>query len=384
MNPQNKLTTEQFVAKAKAIHGDKFDYSKTTYVNGETKVRIVCPIHGESLILPRQHLIGFGCRKCGYDARKKKQPNSTESFVEAAKAVYGDKYDYSKTFYIGRKKKVSFICPEHGEVSVIAGNHLRGHGCPKCGIARRAKLNLSTTESFVKRATEVHHGKYNYSKSVYKGLKGKIYIICPEHGGFWQNAGNHLNGVECPRCGYLRTKNKVNGLGVNDVDYIAKSKCYRKWKSILERTSPSYRYKAYENVSICEEWLIFSNFKQWFDENYIEGFAIDKDLLSPCDNKIYSPQTCCFLPRIINNVIKEYPTDKPIGIRPSGYGRYRVKLSAYAKQTIVGYYDSFEEAQLAYKSAKKQYVNELAEKYFKEGKINERVYNALLKFEVTD
>lgn len=113
----------------------------------------------------------------------------------------------------------------------------------------------------------------------------------------------------------------------------------------------------------------------------MEGFAIDKDLLSPSDNKIYSPQTCCFLPRIINNAIKECPTDKPIGIRSWAKGRYRVVLSAYAKQTLVGYYYSFEEAQLAYKSAKKQYIKELAEKYFNEGKINERVYNALLKYE---
>lgn len=133
---------------------------------------------------------------------------------------------------------------------------------------------------------------------------------------------------------------------------------------------------------MCKEWLTFSNFKRWFDENYIEGFAIDKDLLSLPGSKIYSPQTCCFLPRIINNAIKKFKTDKQIGIKHCSNGCYRVVLSAHAKQTLVGYYNSLEEARLAYKFAKKQYFKELAEKYFQEGKISERVYNALLEYEV--
>lgn len=382
MNPQNKLTTEQFVAKAKAIHGDKFDYSKTVYVNNATKVCIICPTHGESRITPYQHLIGYGCRKCGYEKRRKTQPKSTESFIASAKAVHGDLYDYSKTVYRGHNHRITFICPIHGEVSVIAHNHLQGHGCPKCGIARRAKLKLSTTESFVKRATKVHHGKYDYSKAIYKGAKTKVCIICPEHGEFWQEPSNHLKGVECPKCGYLKTKNRHGALGINDLELHVTSVCYRKWHSILERTAPSYNRSTYEHVGICDEWLILSNFKKWFDENYVEGSAIDKDLLSSPDNKIYSPRTCCFLPRIINNAIKKFPTDKPIGIRDWSNGRYRVVISAHAKQTLIGYYDSLEDAQLAYKLAKKQYIKELAEKYFKEGKITERVYNALLKYEV--
>jgi len=77
MNPSNKLTTEQFISKAKSIHGDKFDYSKTKYVNGETKVCIICPTHGESWIFPNQHLIGFGCRRCGYENRKKSKCKPT-------------------------------------------------------------------------------------------------------------------------------------------------------------------------------------------------------------------------------------------------------------------------------------------------------------------
>ena len=174
------------------------------------------------------------------------------------------------------------------------------------------------------------------------------------------------------------------GSGINDIDHYATSICYRKWKSILERTSPTYKHKAYDKVYICDEWRIFSNFKEWFDKNYIEGGAIDKDLLSPPDNKIYSPRTCCFLPRIINNAIKKSPTNNKTGIRTTSNGRYRVILSANSKQSLVGYFNSLEEARLAYKLAKKQYIKELSEKYFREGKITERVYNALMKYEIVD
>ena len=384
MNPSNKLTTEQFISKAKSIHGDKFDYSKTKYVNGETKVCIICPTHGESWILPKQHLIGFGCRRCGYENRKKSKCKPTEVFIESAKKVHGDFYDYSITIYRGQKKPITFICPKHGTITMNAGNHLHGHGCPKCGIEKRSNSLLSTTESFIERATKVHNGKYDYSKTVYQGISTKTCIICPKHGEFWQTPNNHLNGAECPKCGYLKTKSNVCGSGINDIDYYATSICYRKWKSILERTSPTYKNKAYDKVYICDEWRIFSNFKEWFDENYIEGGAIDKDLLSPPNNKIYSPRTCCFLPRIINNAIKKSPTNNQTGIRTTSNGRYRVILSANSKQSLVGYFNSLEEARLAYKLAKKQYIKELSEKYFREGKITERVYNALMKYEIVD
>lgn len=382
MNPSNKITTAQFIAKAQSIHGNKFDYSKTKYIDNTTRVCVVCPIHGESWVLPRQHLVGYGCRKCGYEKRKKSECLPTEEFIARLKCVHGDKYGYSKTIYRGYKNPITFICPEHGSITMNAGNHLRGHGCPKCSLAKRVKSQLSSTEQFVERAKIVHRGKYDYSKTEYKRNNEKLLIICPQHGPFWQTPNNHLHGAECPRCGYLRTKKAVKGLGINDIDYHAKSECYRKWKSILERTSPTYNRKAYEKVRICDEWLTFSNFKKWFDDNYIEGFAIDKDLLSSPEDKVYSPSTCCFLPRIINNILRKYPTDKQVGVRKTPNGRYRVVFSAYAKQTLVGYFDSLEDAQLAYKLAKKKYVKELAEKYFKEGKITERVYNALMKYKV--
>ena len=60
-----RKTTEQFIAEAKAVHGSKYDYSKVEYKNNKTKVCIICHIHGEFLQVPKDHLDGIGCKKCG-------------------------------------------------------------------------------------------------------------------------------------------------------------------------------------------------------------------------------------------------------------------------------------------------------------------------------
>lgn len=67
-----KLTAEEFVRRAKKVHGDKYDYSKTVYVNQKTKVCIICPVHGEFWQIPDDHMRGVGCRKCGYVSASRK------------------------------------------------------------------------------------------------------------------------------------------------------------------------------------------------------------------------------------------------------------------------------------------------------------------------
>ena len=87
--------TKEFIAKAKAVHGDKYDYSKVNYAKNTTKVTIICKIHGEFEQCPAYHLLGQGCPECG--GRRKL---TTEEFIEKARKVHGDKYDYSKVNYV--------------------------------------------------------------------------------------------------------------------------------------------------------------------------------------------------------------------------------------------------------------------------------------------
>ena len=91
-----KLTKEEFIEKAKKIHGDKYDYSKVDYINNRTKVCIICPEHGEFYTRPEVHLAKnkHGCPMCFYKEQSIRQTKTTEEFIKEAKEIHGDKYDY--------------------------------------------------------------------------------------------------------------------------------------------------------------------------------------------------------------------------------------------------------------------------------------------------
>lgn len=183
-------TTGEFIIKSQKIHGDKYDYSKALYKSSHTKIIIICPEHGEFSQTPANHLHGYGCTECRYTQK------TTEEFIQEAKLIHGDRYDYSNVNYIGNHVKVAIICPEHGEFLQEPSSHLRGCGCKSC-IGRYIK----TTEEFIKYAREVHNSRYNYSKVQYVDYHHYITIICPEHGEFLQRVCNHLRGHGCQRCG---------------------------------------------------------------------------------------------------------------------------------------------------------------------------------------
>lgn len=126
------LTTDNFIRKAKLVHGDKYDYSKTEYTNNNTKVLITCPIHGDFLQNAGDHLSGKGCSKCGFEKNRKHFSDTLEDFVEKAKKVHGDRYDYSKVSYVNSQIKVKIGCAKHGEFLQTPNNHLSGSGCPLC------------------------------------------------------------------------------------------------------------------------------------------------------------------------------------------------------------------------------------------------------------
>ena len=194
-------TTEWFIKEAKKVHGDKYDYSKTKYVNGHTKVCIVHPEYGEFWQLPYSHLKGQGCyleRSAKIWNNRKKQ--TTEQFIEKAKEIHGDKYVYSKTKYVNCHTKVCIKCPEHGEFWQMPYSHLNGQGCPHCGKLKLRETYQLSTDEFVQRAREIHGDKYDYSKVRYVNYKTKVEIICPKHGSFWQTPACHFKCDGCPTC----------------------------------------------------------------------------------------------------------------------------------------------------------------------------------------
>lgn len=98
----------------------------------------------------------------------------TETFIEKAKAVHGDKYDYSKVEYNNILKEVIIICREHGEFEQLPKTHKRGNGCIKCGKDKASHARKNTLEEFIEKATQVHGAKYDYSKVEYKKSCQKV------------------------------------------------------------------------------------------------------------------------------------------------------------------------------------------------------------------
>jgi len=196
----NKLAKETFIEKAKKIHGDKYDYSKTVYVKNSIKVIVTCPTHGDFTITPNSHLNGEGCYRCGLEHSHEKFRKTKEQFIEEAKKIHGDKYDYSKVEYVNTNQKVCIICPEHGEFWQVPFKHLMGQGCRKCGIKKRSAQQMLTTEQFIEKARQVHGDKYDYSKVVYNGYDNEVIITCPKHGDFKQIPDSHIHGSGCQKC----------------------------------------------------------------------------------------------------------------------------------------------------------------------------------------
>lgn len=188
-------TLENFILKAREVHGWKYDYSKVIYKGSEQKICIICPEHGEFWQTPHSHLNGRGCPSCGLKKRVEKRRDHLGVFIEKAKSVHGDKYDYSKAIYKNTMEKVLIVCPKHGEFWQRPIDHLHGHGCPKCGGYGRL-----STEEFINRCVCVHNGFYDYSKVAYHNNREKVCIICPKHGEFWQQPSHHMNGHGCPKC----------------------------------------------------------------------------------------------------------------------------------------------------------------------------------------
>ena len=190
------LTQDQFIEKAKIIHGDKYSYDNTSYKNCYEKIIITCKEHGDFYQLSNNHLQGQGCPKCRFENTRQILKFNNNDFIEKAKAIHGDKYDYSKVNYINAHKKIIIICPTHGEFEQKPGHHLEGYNCKKC---RDENFKL-TTEQFIEKARKVHGDIYTYDKVIYTGNKNKVIITCSKHGDFDQNSSNHLQGQGCPIC----------------------------------------------------------------------------------------------------------------------------------------------------------------------------------------
>jgi len=202
-----KSTTEEFVAKAKLVHGEKYDYSKSIYTGAFNNIIIICSKHGEFLQSSDNHLHEKGCQKCAITYVTNLTRSNVNEFIKKSLDLHGKLYDYSEFKYVNNHTRGTIICPTHGKFFQAPNKHLCGCGCPKCGIERTRKLCSKGLHQFISDAEKVHGNRYDYSKVRYKNTDEKIEIICKIHGIFWQQAKNHLNGNGCKKCSKIRTAN---------------------------------------------------------------------------------------------------------------------------------------------------------------------------------
>jgi hypothetical protein len=121
-------------------------------------------------------------------------------FIEKAKKVHGDKYDYSKVNYKNTTTKVEIICPKHGSFNQYPYHHLGGSNCKFCNWERFGRENRKTNEQFIQESIHTHGTRYNYSKTKYQDHKTPVVIICPDHGDFSIRPDTHLRGSGCTSC----------------------------------------------------------------------------------------------------------------------------------------------------------------------------------------
>lgn len=244
-----RRTTKEFIEDSKKIHGDEYDYSKCVFKNVDTKVTIICKIHGEFQQIAYNHLVGHKCKKCisKFDERELKMVS--DNFFKKVNKIHKNKYDYSKSIYKSAKEKIIIICPIHGEFEQTPDSHTKS-GCPKCGLEFCKEFSISqrtTIEEFIKKSKEIFGDKYDYNKTIYSGYKKDLIIICKIHGEFVVNPSNHISNKRgCPYC-YKASEGELliaKLLIQNKINFE-----YEKWFDDLRNpeTNRPYRFDFYIN-----------------------------------------------------------------------------------------------------------------------------------------
>ena len=186
---------------------------------------------------------------------------------------------------------------------------------------------------------------------------------------------------------------KTYGHGICDISGVENGKqmkYYETWKGMLRRCYSNKFHKkepTYKNCEVCEEWLLFSNFKKWYKDNYYQidndTMALDKDILNK-GNKVYNPNDCVFVNQVINNLFIK--NDKirgnlPIGVQTRKDTKKYIAISCNGSgNKSLGSFNTPEEAFKAYKKDKEQYIKQVAEEY--KDKIPKKLYEAMYRYEV--
>lgn len=179
-------------------------------------------------------------------------------------------------------------------------------------------------------------------------------------------------------------KNKIYGVATNDLIGSSQHEVYKTWHNMIRRcydVKSIKNHPTYIKCTVCDEWLIFSNFAKWYDSQYVLGYCLDKDLKVQ-GNRVYSPDTCSFIPNHINVLLTDRKNDRgkyPIGVSYEPIrDRYKSCISIHGKVKHIGYFNNPIDAHIAWANAKREYVSESAKLALVNKEIDELIYNSLM------
>lgn len=274
-NCQRRLTTEDFVIRARTIHGNRYGYSKTRYVNFHSKVVVTCLIHGDFTTRPSSHLSkGCGCSKCGYLATGAALTDTVTEFLRKARNTHGEFYDYQLAVsdFVNAHTPIRITCRLHGVFTQVPSKHVSGQGCVKCGDLSTGKCSTTSFEIVLEKCKRKHGGKYTYltQPDAYKNTRTSLSIVCAKHGVFKQTAKDHLRGSGCPVCSTSHGEEKIN-LWLQD-----RNLTFSRQKRFLD--CKDKRQLPYDFCVVCEGeiYLIEYHGEQHYSPTRFSGISQEK------------------------------------------------------------------------------------------------------------
>lgn len=206
-NKKKIISLDDVLLRFKRTHGDTYDYSEVykTYVCSTSKVKIICPRHGDFFKIASEHYSGAQCQECSKRVMNNDKIIPLKEYIARANNKHKGVYDYSlvKDNYNSSSSLVDIICPVHGVFQQSISGHIKGMGCPQCVRNNSNKNKTYSYVDIIDKFKDIHHDVYDYSlitEENYNNTTYKIKIICKTHGEFEQICHNHIKGSGCPQC----------------------------------------------------------------------------------------------------------------------------------------------------------------------------------------
>ena len=221
-----------FVSRSRETHGDKYDYSLVQYIDANSKVRIICPVHGEFIQQAGAHMREHGCFRCAADRKADATRRSVKQFVAEAREVHGDKFDYSKVDYTNIGHRVTITCPVHGDFEQVAAAHLSGRGCIKCSSTGPSAAELEMAEYLEGLGVEIRHGDRKVIRPYELDIYAKEIGLAVEFNGFYWHCDKHREPGYSRMKHDLALKAGVDLMSIWEYDW-QRERTQRVWKRIL-------------------------------------------------------------------------------------------------------------------------------------------------------